>query len=117
MPGFTDFLNSSTMGANTDFGGVCVSENEYDIFYRVDARDEWLNGAYDEDGEQVYCDACGDELKWDPADRCWRCEGCGNQKSRAQFFDFIGANPPGVKCLSQCRENYPFCRKSCPWYK
>jgi hypothetical protein len=105
------------MSANTGDGGVCVSCDEYGTFYRVDARDALINGAYDEDGEQVYCDACGEELRWDPAMRCWRCGGCGNLKSRIQFFDFIGADPPGEKCLSQCQENYPFCRKRCPWYR
>jgi hypothetical protein len=114
---FTDFQFPCTIGAKIMDGGVCVSEAEYGTFYKIDARDEWICGAYDEDGDQVYCDACGDELKWNPESRTWQCKGCGNTKSRIQFFDFIGANPPGKKCLSQCMENYPFCKDGCPIYR
>lgn len=91
--------------------------NDYEDFYRVDASAELLQGAYDEDGDQVYCDCCGDELRWDPESRTWRCESCGNEKSRISYFGYIGADPPGAKCIAQCRENYPICKRSCPLYK
>ena len=91
--------------------------DEYEEFYRVNAGSEWLCGAYDEDGDQVYCEACGEEVSFDPAFREWRCSNCGMSKSRIQFFGYIGANPPGPKCISQCGENYPVCKKTCPWYR
>lgn len=91
-------------------------QGEWEEIYRADARSEWIFGAYDEDGEQVYCDACRGEIQWDPQTRIWRCTDCGLEKTRIGFFRYIGANPPGARCLVQCQENYPFCKRSCPWY-
>lgn len=92
-------------------------EHDYAEIYKIDAEAEWLLGAYDEMGDQVYCDACHDELRWDPRSRTWRCKQCGNEKSRVAFFNYIGADPPGAKCISQCQENYPLCKRTCGWYK
>lgn len=91
-------------------------EHEFEEFYRVDAGDDWINGAYDESGDQVICDACGDDLKFDPESRTWRCVFCGNEKGRVAYFGYIGATPPGGKCFT-CMENYPFCTGTCPWYE
>lgn len=92
-------------------------DDRYEDLYRVDAMDEFLCGAYDEEGGQVHCDACGEELRWDSQNRSWRCVNCGYERTRIKYFDYIGANPPGPKCLAQCMENYPLCKRWCPWYK
>ena len=75
--------------------------------------DEWRNGAYDENGDAALCDICAAELKWNPKTREWICPGCGQTMSRADYFNHIGANPPGLECLTNCGENYPFCKKTC----
>ena len=90
--------------------------DEYGEIYRVDTRDEWINSAYDEDGNAVCCDRCGGEMRWDPKGRSWRCPECGREMERIEYFDYIGAEPPGSECLTNCAENYPFCRRSCEWF-
>lgn len=90
--------------------------DEYNKIYRLDMNEEWTGGAYDEEGEAVFCDICGGELKWDQAKGEWYCPECGQVMSRAVYFDYIGAGPPGTECLTNCRENYPFCKKYCDRY-
>ena len=90
--------------------------DEYWEVYKAVAADDLENGAYDETGEQVYCDCCGEEFRWDSEMRKWRCVSCGNVKSRAEYFCYLGANPPGPVCLNQCMENYPRCKVGCPIY-
>ena len=92
------------------------NRDEYEKIYRLDMKDEWANSAYDENGESVLCDICSSEMKWNPKDRLWYCPECGRQMSRAVYFDYIGADPPGADCLTNCRENYPFCKKHCERY-
>ena len=87
----------------------------WEDLYKVDAREEYENGAYTEDGDQVYC-VCGEEMTFVPESNWWQCRNCGNFKTRTQWFDHIDANPPGPKCLAQCRENYPVCKNWCIWY-
>ena len=90
-------------------------EEFWSEFYEVDSTDEWVNGGYDERGEQVWC-ACGGEMHFDDDQKIWICRDCGYWRNRAQWFDFIEASPPGKKCLSQCKENYPICKKWCMIY-
>ena len=90
--------------------------DDYDEIYRIDADDDWKNSGYDENGDEACC-VCGESIRWSPIDRLWFCPKCGLQYDRADYFECIDANPPGVKCLTQCQENYPFCKKYCPWYK
>ena len=85
--------------------------DEYEKIYRLDMKDEWANSAYDENGESVLCDICSSEMKWNPKERLWYCPECGQRMSRAVYFDYIGADPPGADCLTNCCENYPFCKK------
>lgn len=92
-------------------------EDFWEDLYRVDAADLWLNSGYDENGEAVPCDVCGDEMRFDEEEREWVCPGCGRVIRRAEWFSYIGANPPGRKCLSQCRENYPICKRWCTLYE
>ena len=47
-------------------------------FHRLDMMDEWLNGAYDEDGDAALCDICGSELKWNPIEENWYCPDDGS---------------------------------------
>ena len=91
--------------------------DSYNDIYRVSASEEWVNGAYDEYGNQIHCDACHDDLHWDPETRNWYCRSCGSIKTRAQWFDYIEADPPGHKCLSMCQENYPMCKNWCMIYE
>ena len=84
---------------------------------RVSAGELLVNGAFTEEGDQVYCDGCGEEMKWDPETRKWQCRVCGNFKTRAQWFSYIDADPPGNKCLTKCQENYPICKRWCFLYK
>lgn len=90
--------------------------DEYSEIYKLDMREEWMNTAYDENGEAVFCDICGGELKWNGESGIWCCRDCGQEMTRSVYFDFIGAEPPGAECLTNCRENYPFCKKTCDRY-
>jgi predicted RNA-binding Zn-ribbon protein involved in translation (DUF1610 family) len=91
--------------------------DDYFEIYRVDADDEWRNGAYDESGNVAVCDICGAEMRWDQGLCEWYCPECGQLMNRSQYFNHIGAEPPGRKCLTNCCENYPFCKKYCDRYK
>lgn len=91
--------------------------DEYGKIFRADAKDDWLNGAYDEYGNSVECRSCGGEIKWNPSARNWVCRECGEEMDRAGYFDYIGADPPGRDCLTNCMENYPFCKKYCDRYR
>lgn len=93
-----------------------MNEN-YDDIYRIDAGDEWENSAYDEDGMAAVCDVCGEEMKWSPSERNWFCPSCGRDMGRAEYFNHIGAEPPGSRCMTNCSENYPACKLMCPWYE
>lgn len=90
-----------------------MNQNEYDEIYKIDMRSEWLNSAYDENGNAVLCDLCGEEMKWNPRKHIWFCPDCGQEMSRAVYFNHIGADFPGRECLTNCRENYPICKRSC----
>jgi len=98
-------------------GGDCLTDDFFEDVYVVDAYSDFVNGAYDEQGEQVICDVCGSDMRWDPECRSWKCTECWNEKNRVQWFSYLCANPPGPKCISQCMENYPFCKRICRWYK
>ena len=94
-----------------------MEEEFWESLYRVDARDAWINAGYDETGEAIPCDVCGDEMRFDAANRWWVCPGCGRWMDRVQWFDYIAAHPPGHKCLSMCNENYPICKRWCKVYR
>ena len=90
--------------------------DEYDDIYQVDCKDEWINGAYDENGDSAVCDICGEEMKWDPTKHNYKCSSCGQEMDRAAYFNHIGADPPSAICLTRCRENYPFCKSFCIYF-
>ena len=94
-----------------------MSEEFWEDLYVVDAADAWINGGYDETGDAAYCDLCGEEMRFDENGRVWVCPGCWNVMNRVQWFNHIGANPPGHKCISQCSENYPICKRWCTVYE
>lgn len=89
--------------------------DKYDNIFNM--GDEWVNGAYDENGDSGICDVCGQELKWNPIKQEYECPTCGQEMDRAAYFNHIGANPPGQICLTGCNENYPYCKKYCPHYE
>lgn len=93
-----------------------MDDEEYGFVYRIDAKDEWINGAYDEEGNVAVCDICGGELAWNSSACHWYCRDCGQEMDRPTYFNHIGANPPGPICLTNCGENYPFCKKYCEQY-
>lgn len=41
---------------------------------------------YNENGDAVYCDSCGEEIRW--KDGVYFCMGCGKRMSRQVFFDY-----------------------------
>lgn len=43
--------------------------DEYWEVYNASAAYDLENGAYDENENVVYCDCCGEPLKWDPQQR------------------------------------------------
>lgn len=60
--------------------------------------DDLYSDVYDEDGNEVLCDICGSEIKWREQDGVYMCPSCGQTFTRADFFNFIGAEPPGKEC-------------------
>jgi len=66
---------------------------------------------FDEDGNEVNCDECSSLVKW--RDGKYVCPDCGRVFERNEFFDYIGANPPGVHCYT-CDSLYPGCI-TCPY--
>jgi hypothetical protein len=87
--------------------------DEYIKLYRIDAADEYFNGAFDEDGNAVECRRCGAEPLW--RNGRLTCKNCGEVMSRSEFFEYIGAEPPGADC-STCTEVYPQCKETCDKY-
>ena len=85
-----------------------------DSFYRIDAHDEYINGAYDENGDGVICDLCSGDMAYRQG--VWVCRECGQVMSRTQYLNHIGAEPPGIKCFDDCEDNYPLCKKWCSTY-
>ena len=92
------------------------NQDEYNSIYKMDMTDEWINAAYDDCGNAVLCDICGAEMKWNRKHQEWYCPNCGQVMNRAVYFNHIGAEPPGLDCLTNCHENYPFCKKNCERY-
>ena len=85
-------------------------------FERIDAHYEYECGAYDEDGEQAFCDRCNQELMYNPIDGQYVCDNCEISMSRAEYFNFIGAEQYHRKCVNDCGRNYPHCRSTCPYF-
>ena len=78
----------------------------------------WWNDSddvFDDDEDDnivlVECDVCGTPIRW--KDEQYICPDCGTIMSRGEFFNCIGANPPGPECLS-CNNRYPGCT-DCPY--
>lgn len=74
---------------------------------------EVYSEVYDEAGDIVICDVCGDEIKWREKDGVYMCRRCGRTFTRKEFFDYIGAEPPGEECYT-CECLYPGCM-ICPY--
>ena len=92
-------------------------DEDYENIFRINAEDDWMNGAYTEDGDESLCDVCGEELRWNPESRQYECRNCGRVIERILYFAHIGANQPGSLCVYGCQENYPFCKKYCLNYE
>lgn len=100
-----------------------MTHDEYDYIYGNDSDDkgfelipepvcdEDYDCVYDEDGNEVCCDLCGGEMVW--KNGTYLCSECGQVMKRADFFNYIGAEPPGKECLT-CDNLYPGC-VICPY--
>lgn len=62
--------------------------------------------AYDEDGDSVECEHCGQQIVFKGGD--YYCPECDEVIDREDFFDMIGADPPGDECYT-CDNKYPGC--------
>nr|DAI45398.1 MAG TPA: ribosome, girodazole, girolline, antibiotic complex, 50S [Caudoviricetes sp.] len=71
---------------------------------------QW-ESAFDEYGNEVTCDYCGCDLRFDICQSNWICPGCGREFSRPEYFAYIGARLTSA-CLV-CNKNYPICCGSC----
>lgn len=89
-------------------------QEEYDYIYNNSKSNSELfepdigevyDDVYDEDGYYVIC-ACGGEIKW--KDGIYICPHCGLTMNRSEFFNYIGAEPPGPECIT-CNNLYPGC--------
>lgn len=72
------------------------------------SHEEIYSDVYDENEDYVLCDICGAEIKWRERDGVYICPACGRTFTRADFFDYIGAQPPGEECYT-CQCLYPGC--------
>lgn len=81
-----------------------------DIFDLDDDFNDWIDGCYDEDGMGVTCDWCSSDIVWHHGK--YICRGCGKEFERAEYFNYIGAEPPDAKCIF-CDNNYPVCKRWC----
>ena len=75
-----------------------------------DTLADWLDGCYDEDGNGVTCDYCFGDVVWN--DGQYICKECGKVFERAEYFNYIGAEPPDAQCIF-CENNYPICKRWC----
>lgn len=69
-------------------------------------EDEIYDDAYDEEGDFAYC-YCGENIKY--LKGLYLCPNCGKIYSREEFFNHIGAEPPGRECIDICEDLYPGC--------
>lgn len=67
---------------------------------------DYYDDVYDEEGNDVICDLCGEEIGW--KNGIYICKNCGKMFNRADFFNYIGAEPPGKECV-KCDNLYPGC--------
>lgn len=98
------------------FGKKKKKQEEYDYIYNNGSKSdaelfeptfgEVYDDVYDEEGNFVYCDYCNSELKW--KDGIYVCPNCGQTMTRSEFFNYIGAEPPGPECIT-CDNLYPGC--------
>lgn len=88
---YESWLNGETVEFDYDNGTYFFDPDKYAI-------------AYDEEGEEVIADCCGVPIMWD--DENYVCPECGRIFSREEFFNMIGANPPGNLCVD-CDQLYP----------
>lgn len=87
------------------------ANDDYSFFDHPDYDD-----VYDEEGDWVRCTnfGCDAVIKY-RSDNQYVCPRCDEVIPRAEFFDHIGAEPLGEKCLT-CDEKYPSCKEFCVVY-
>lgn len=123
--GLFGFGKKKKKNSQSNFGIVEGSENEYDEYdaiYGDDSVDDipiyieddygfdfpGYDEVYDEQGCSIPCDGynCNAKVKFHNGQ--YECPKCGKIFDRADFFAYIGANPPGPKCVT-CDNLYPGC--------
>lgn len=104
-----DFDNGDDSGLDyRDLGEESEDEEEasyeelYDPFVGEDV--------FDEDGNEVNCPDCGEEIRW--VNGAYICPQCKTTMDRVRFLEFIGSDHALDKCAS-CKANYPACREWC----
>ena len=68
-------------------------------------NDEY-NSIYSDSDRTGNCPYCNTEIRW--KDGQYICPNCGEVMSRSEFFNAIGAEPPGPECVD-CNNLYPGC--------
>lgn len=91
---------------NEEYDYIYNNINHSDIETTEPVFGEVYDDVYDENGDAVFCDCCGNEIKW--KDGIYICPECGQTMSRSVFFNYIGAEPPGIECET-CSNLYPGC--------
>lgn len=68
------------------------NDDDYD-FDRMEIieLDDSYENVYDQDGDYVYCDYCGDEIKMKEGE--YVCPGCGQVMDLQTFLNYIGFDP------------------------
>lgn len=84
--------------------------------FRRNAFDDWLNGSFDDEGGSAVCGRCFTELRWKSDGSGCYCPECEQELDRSDYFNYIGAQPPGSDCVYGCTEPYPQCKQFCDRY-
>lgn len=85
--------------------------DNYEEIFEIGPDHPWLNKAYDEEDNEVYCPYCGSIINFDE-DSNYECQSCETKFSRDDFFRLIEAEKVLSKC-SYCTENFPTCAEDC----
>ncbi len=109
------FDHGDDSGINySNLGGITYKKGDEDYEEEFKTGTEYhsiYDEVYDEEGAVVICDLCGSEMIWKNSQ--YICSGCGQVMERSVFFNYIGAEPPGSKCVI-CDNLYPGC-VVCPY--
>ena len=105
----SDFDNGDNNGLDYRELGEESKDREEDSY--EDLYDPFVGeDVFDEDGNEVNCPYCGEEIRW--VNGTYICPQCKTTMDRVRFFEFIGADNTIDRCAA-CPGNYPACREWC----